>query len=100
MMMIWLISFKSDLSLKARLVVNGKMCIDYDPDETYCGNVAATSTKIFFALSALYGLTLLNNGTPDCKKIYCIQHTLDIRGTYIRGTRDIPGIFAFILAAR
>ena len=72
MMMIWLISFKSDLSLKARLVVNGKMCIDYDPDETYRGNVAATSTKIFFALSALYGLTLLNNGTPDCKKIYCI----------------------------
>ena len=37
MMMIWLFSFKSDLSLKARLVVNGKMCkpgIDYDPDET------------------------------------------------------------------
>ena len=59
--MIWLFSFKSDLSLKARLVVNGKMCkpgIDYDPDETYCGNVAATSIKIFFALSALYGLTL------------------------------------------
>ena len=35
MMMIWLFSFKSDLSLKARLVVNGKMCkprIDYDPN--------------------------------------------------------------------
>ena len=61
MMMIWLFSFKSDLSLKARLVVNGKMCkpgIDYDSDETYCGNVVATSIKIFFALSALYGLTL------------------------------------------
>ena len=43
MMMIWLFSFKSDLSLKVRLVVNRKMCkpgIDYDPDETYCGNVA------------------------------------------------------------
>ena len=53
MMMIWLSSFKSDLSLKARLVVNGKMCkpgIDYDPDETYCRNVAV--------LSALFGLTL------------------------------------------
>ena len=34
-----------------------KPSIDYDPDETYCGNVAATSIKIFFALSALY-LTL------------------------------------------
>ena len=61
MMMMWLFSFKSNSSLKARLVVNGKMCkpgIDYDPDETYCGNVAATSIKIFFVLSALYGLTL------------------------------------------
>ena len=49
MMMIWLSSFKSNLSLKACLVVNGKMCkpgIDYDPDETYCGNVAATFIKI------------------------------------------------------
>ena len=53
MMMIWLFSFKSDLSLKARLVVNGKMCkpgIDCDPDETYCGNVEATSIKIFFCI--------------------------------------------------
>ena len=61
MMMIWLFSFKSDLSLKACIVVNGKMCkpgIDYDPDETYCGNVAAKSIKIFFALSALHGLIL------------------------------------------
>ena len=61
MTMIWWVSFKSDLSLKTRLVVNGKMCkpgVDYDPDETYCGNVAAMSIKIFFALSALYGLTL------------------------------------------
>ena len=61
MMMIWLFSFKADMTMKARLVVNGKMCkpgLDYNPDETYCGNVAATSIKVFFALSALYGLTL------------------------------------------
>ena len=40
------------------MVANGKMCkpgLDYNPDETYCGNVAATSIKVFFAL---YGLTL------------------------------------------
>ena len=61
MMMIWLFSFKADMTMKARLVVNGKMCkpgLDYNPDETYCGNVAATSIKVFFALSALYGLAL------------------------------------------
>ena len=61
MMMIWLFSFKADMTMKARLEVNGKMCkhgLDYNPDETYCGNVAATSIKVFFALSALYGLTL------------------------------------------
>ena len=60
-MMIWLFSFKSDISHKARPAVNGKICkpgIDYDPDKTYCSNVAATSIKIFFALSALCGLTL------------------------------------------
>ena len=61
MMMIWLFSFKADMTMKARLVVNGKMCkpgLDYNPDETYCGNVAATSIKVIFALSALYELTL------------------------------------------
>ena len=49
------------MTMKARLVLYGKMCkpgLDYNPDETYCGNVAATSIKVFFALSALYGLTL------------------------------------------
>ena len=59
--MIWLFSFKSDISKKARMVIDGSKCIpglDYNPDEVYCGNVAATSIKVFFALSALYGLTL------------------------------------------
>ena len=54
-------SFKTDMTMKARLVVNVKMCkpgLDYNPDETYSGNVAATSMKVFFALPALYGLTL------------------------------------------
>ena len=56
MMMIWLFSFKADMTMKARLVVNGKMCkpgLDYNRDETYCCNVAATLIKVFFALSAL-----------------------------------------------
>ena len=52
MMKIWLFSFKADLTMKARLVVNGKMC------KPGLDNVAATSIKVFFALSALYGLTL------------------------------------------
>ena len=61
MMMILLFSFEADVTMKARLVVNGKMCkpgLDYNPDKTYCGNVAATLIKVSFALSALYGLTL------------------------------------------
>lgn len=40
-MVVWLFSFETDPSLKVRLVVNGEMCkprIDYDPEETYCGN--------------------------------------------------------------
>ena len=45
--------------IQVRLITQGSPCckpgIDYDPDETYCSNVAATS---IFALSALYGLTL------------------------------------------
>ena len=59
--MIWLFSFKSDMSKKARMVIYGSKCIpglNYNPDEVYCGNVAATPNKVFFALSALYGLTL------------------------------------------
>ncbi len=52
MMNIWLFSFKADMTMKARLVVNGKMC------KPGLDNVAATSIKVFFALSALYGLTL------------------------------------------
>ena len=59
--MTWLFSFKSDMSKIARMVIDGSKCIpglDYNPDEVYSGNVAATSIKVFFALSALYGLTL------------------------------------------
>ena len=51
--MIWLFSFKTDMTMKARLIFNDVMCkpgLDYNPDETYCGNVAATSIKVFFAL--------------------------------------------------
>ena len=57
----WIFSIKADLTLKARLVARGDRCkpgIDYDPDEVYCGNVQATSIKIFFALAALYGLIM------------------------------------------
>ena len=43
------------------MVIDGSKCIpgvDFNPDEVYYGNVTATSIKIFFALSALYGLIL------------------------------------------
>ena len=59
--MIWLFSYKADYNLKARMVIDGSKCIpgvDFNPDEVYCGNVTAMSIKIFFALSALYGLIL------------------------------------------
>ena len=49
------------MSLKARLVVKGDLCqpgIDHNPEDVYCGNVTATSIKIFMALTALYGLIL------------------------------------------
>ena len=57
----WLFSIKADMSLKARLVVRGDLCqpgIFYNPENVYYGNGTATSIKIFFALSALYGLIL------------------------------------------
>ena len=57
----WLFSIKPEMFLKARLVVKEDLCqpgIDYNPEDVYCGNVTPTSTKIFFALSALYGLIL------------------------------------------
>ena len=59
--MIWLLSYKANYDLKARIVIDGSKCIPgvvFNPDEVYCGNVAATSIKIFFALLALYGLIL------------------------------------------
>ena len=59
--MIWLFSYKSNFDLKARMVIDGSKCIpgtDYNPAEVYCGNVQAASIKIFFALSACYGLTM------------------------------------------
>ena len=57
----WIFSAKADLSLKARLVARGDRCkpgVDYDPEDVYCGNVTASSIKIFFALAALYGLIM------------------------------------------
>ena len=83
----WLFSVKADQSLKARLVARGDRCkpgIDYDPDEVYCGNVTATSIKIFFALAALYGL-LLRGGdlvgaylvTPGSKSFTLCMSTPD-----------------------
>ena len=59
--MIWLFSYKANYDLKARMVIDGSKCIlgvDFNPDEVYCGTVTATSIKIFFAPSALYGLIL------------------------------------------
>ena len=73
--------------MKARLVVNGKMLkpgLDYNPDKTYCGNVTATSIKVFFALSALYGLTLRGGNligaylvTPGSKDFMLFMATPD-----------------------
>ena len=67
--MMWLFSIKADMSLKVgvvslkadMLVVRGDLCqpvIDYNPEDVYYGNVTAPTIKIFFALSALYGLIL------------------------------------------
>ena len=106
MMVIWLFSFKFDLSLKARLVVNGKMCkpgIDYDHDETYCGNVAATSIKIFFALPALYGLTLRGGDfvgaylvTPGSKDFLLCMATpegiISPKGMVLQVSRNLYGL--------
>ena len=61
LIMMWRFSINLDMSLKARLVVRGDLCqpgIDYNLEDVYCGNVTATSIKILFALSALYGLIL------------------------------------------
>ena len=57
----WIFLAKADLSLKARLVARGDRCkpgVDYNPEDVYCGNVTASSIKVFFALAALYGLIM------------------------------------------
>ena len=57
--MIWLISIKLDMSLEARLVVRGDLFqpdVDCNSEEIYCGNVTATSIKIFLTLCAKCGL--------------------------------------------
>ena len=84
--MIWLFSYKANYDLKARMVIDGSKCIpgvDFNPNEVYCGNVTATFIKIFFALSALYGLILRGGDlvgaylvTPVSKEfmLYVSQH--------------------------
>ena len=103
--MIWLFSFKSDMPKKARMVIDGSKCIpglDYNPDEVYCGNVAATSIKVFFALSALYGLTLRGGdlvgaylATPDSKDfMLCIATPQGIKappGTILQVLGNLYG---------
>ena len=76
--MIWLFSYKANYDLKARMVIDGSKCIlgvDFNPDEVYCGTITATSIKIFFAPSALYGLILRWGDlvTPESKEfMLCI----------------------------
>ena len=98
--MIWLFSFRSDMSKKARMVIDGSKCIpglDYNPDEVYCGNVAATSIMVFFALSALYGLTLRGGDlvgaylvTPGSKDFMLCIATL-------QGIKAPPGMILQVL---
>ena len=89
------------MAMKARLIVNGKMCkpgLDYNPDETYCGNVVATSIKVFFALSALYGLILREGDlvgaylvTPGSKDFMLCMATPDgvaLHSLYLRTVRS------------
>ena len=78
--MMWLFNVKADGTLKARLVARGdraKPGLDYNVDEVYCGNVTASSIKIFFALAALYGLQLRGG---------------DLVGAYLvtPGSKDFP----------
>ena len=57
----WLYNEKEDTALtaKARLVLDGSRMVegrDYDPDQTYCQNVAASSIKIALIIASIYML--------------------------------------------
>jgi hypothetical protein len=57
----WLYNEKEDTALtaKARLVLDGSRMVegrDYDPDHTYCQNVAASSIKIALIIASIYML--------------------------------------------
>jgi hypothetical protein len=59
--MMWLFNIKTDGTRKARLVGRGDMMIprvDFNPDQVYCGNIAASSIKMALVIAAMYKLVM------------------------------------------
>lgn len=60
------------LTAKARLVIDGSRMVpgrDYDPDKTYCQNVAASSIKIALIIAAIY---MLKKKGADLESAYLV----------------------------
>ena len=57
----WLFAIKSDGRYKAQLVALGNLMKpgrDFDPNDTYCGNVSAVSIKIALSLVSNFNLIM------------------------------------------
>ena len=100
LLMIRLFSYKSDMSKKARMVIDESKRIpglDYNPDEEYCWNFAATSIKVFFALSALYGLTLRGGDLVGAYLVTPGSKDFMLRIATPQGIKAPPGIIPQVL---
>ena len=82
-LLFWLLAIKSGGPYKARLVALGNLMKpgrDFDPNDTYCGNVSAVSIKIALSLASNFNL-IMKGG--------------DLKGAYLV-TRSNPDYVAYI----
>ena len=59
--MTWLFNIKTDGTRKAHLIGRGDLIllwVDFDPNAVYCGNVAASSTKMDLVIAAMWKLVM------------------------------------------
>ena len=82
--MMWLFNIKNDNTHKARLVARGDLQqegTDYDKNDLYCGNVAATSIKIAVAIAAAYKLVMKGG---DLEGAYLVTRASTEYPTFIK----------------
>ena len=109
----WLFASKSDGRYKARLVALGNLMKpgrDFDPNDTYCGNVSAVSIKIALSLASnfnlimkggdLKGAYLVTRSNPDYVTYIATPQGYNIPAGYVlvaSGNEDISGRYIVFL---